>query len=416
MKTKTAISGILAVALLGGCGPRDTGGEESAEHAHDHGGGADNEVHLVQQQMDAMDIELGTFRYLSLASSVKSNGYLELPPQNKASLSAVMGGRVSRIDVQEGDYVKRGQVLAALEHPDFVDMQERYLAGISRLQFAGRDYERKKSLHADSISSTKDFQHAEAEYLAARATVSGLGAKLSLLGIDPATVEDGDFLTSIPVRSPINGYVRLIGINMGQFVKPEQEMFEIVDNEHIHIDLMVYEKDLDRVKNGQKVVFSLSNDPDSVFEGTLFALGKSFEKEPRAMVVHARIDNRKGNLLPGMYVDARIITDEHRVRALPNDAIVSDGGLDYIFALRPVGAGAHGHDHDDGTAHDHGDGGHGDEYLFRKIEVNAGRSDIGFTEVVPVYYLSDSIRIVTRGAFYLLAEMKKGEGGHGHHH
>lgn len=395
----------LAALMAVGCTQQNTENHTHEEgHAHEAAAN-EEEVHLVQQQMDVMDIQLGEFQYLNLSTTVKSNGQLELPPQNKASLSAVMGGRVRSISVLEGDYVTRGQVLATLEHPDFIEMQEQYMAARGQLAFIEKDYHRKKALYADSISSAKAFQQTKAEYQALLATVSGLKAKLQLLDLDVQAIEKGDFIAAVPVRSPINGYVRSIEINMGKFIHPGQSLFEIVDNEHIHIDLRVYEKDMAEVREGQKVIFSLSTNADSVFEGSIFAMGRAFEEEPKAMVVHAEIDNKGGNLLPGMYVDARIVTEEQKVRALPDDAIVSVGGLQYIFVLKPGG----------GTAHHH-EGEGTKEYIFRKIEVNTGASDIGFTEVVPAHDLPEHAEIVTKGAFYLLAEMKKGEGGHGHHH
>lgn len=392
-------------------------GDHTHDHAEDtHAGeeeAAMDEVHLVQKQMDVMGIKLGPFQYLNLSTTVKANGHLELPPQNKASLSAVMAGRVTRINVLEGDYVRKGKTLAMLENPVFVEMQQDYLSAKSRLAFLESDFLRKKNLYADSIASAKAFEEAEAQYLGTLSDVNGLRARLQMLDIDMSSVEAGTFSTTIPVRSPINGYVRLVEINMGKYVQPEQEMFEIVDNEHIHIDLMVYEKDMDRVHNGQKVVFTLSNKPDSVFQGSIFAVGKAFEQEPKAMAVHAEIDNKRGNLLPGMYVDARIITEARTVQAVPNDALVRDGGLNYIFALDPDLY----HAHDDGEMHMHtSEEGHEEEYVFRKIEVSTGASDIGFTEAVPVETLPDSVLIVTHGAYYLLAEMKKGTGEHGHHH
>lgn len=387
--------------------------EQPAEaDAHDHGEEANKEeVHLLQKQMDVMQIELGKFQYLDLSTTVRTNGQLELPPQNKASVSAVMGGRVKSIIVEAGELVQKGQVLATLERPEFIEMQEAYLGNKARAAQLQKAFERKRDLYRDSLGSIKDLDQAEADHLSALAALNASRAKMRMMNIDLLALDRGELSSVVPVISPISGYVRHIDVNMGQFVQPEEELFEIVDNEHIHIDLMVYEKDMDKVRKGQKVIFSLSTLPDSIFKGSIFAVGRAFEEKPKAMVVHAEIDNKQGDLLPGMYVDARIVTSSDTVMALPNDAIVSDGGLNYVFALKP--ASTKDHDHAEGDDH-----GHENEFIFRKIEVNTGASDIGFTEVVPAYDLPDHVQIVTKGAFYLLAEMKKGEGGngHGHHH
>lgn len=405
---------IALLALAAACG---TSTEEVTveEGAHEHEA-EENQVHLKQNQIDVMGIELGSFQYLNLSTTIKTNGRLELPPQNKASLSPVMSGRVKSVKVLAGDYVNRGQTLATLEHPDFIELQEDYISAQSNLIYLKQDFLRKKQLYKDSISSAKSLQEAEAAYRSADAKFSSLREKLRILDINLATVEAGNFVSAIPIKAPINGYVKLVDVNIGKSVHPDDKMFEIVDNDHIHIDLIVYEKDMARVQNGQKVIFSLTNNPDSVFEGSIFSVGKSFDEESKAMYVHAEINNKKGNLLPGMYVDARIITNNEKVKALPNDAIVSDGGLNYIFALEPKRSNTH--THEDGTSHTHEDDNHNhaDELVFRRIETGIGAQDIGFTEVAPEYNLPDHIQFVTKGAFYLLAEMKKGEGGHGHSH
>lgn len=404
MKTityKTIFLALITCAFTA-CSTVDEAPQADTHEGHEHEEEPnEDEVHLLQKQMEVMDIEMGKFQFLNLSTTVKSNGQLELPPQNKASVSSITDGRVKSILVLEGDFVKQGQVLANVEHLDIIEVQEAYMTTQSKLQYAEKDYERAKSLYADSVQALKSLQLKESEFTSLQAKLNGLEARLQLLGLEMEKVSSGDFVSSVAIRSPIRGYVRSIDITMGMSVLPNQTLFEIVDNDHIHIDLNVYEKDMNMIRKGQKVVFSLTNDADSVFEGEVFALGRAFEDEPKAMVVHAEIDNPDGNLLPGMYVDARIVTNDAKVRALPNDAIVSDGGLSYIFVLKPKSS---------------ADQGHKDEFVLRKIEVNTGAKDIGFTEVVPAYNLPEHAQMVTKGAFYLLAEMKKGEGGHGHHH
>ena len=416
MKSLKIYIPILLLALFfGSCGEHSHDGD--SHEGHDHGEASHEEstyeenetaetdvVHLVQEQMDVMEIEIGKFQDINLRTTVKANGHLELPPQNKASVSALMGGRVKSINVTVGTYVKKGQILARLEHPEYLELQENYLETKANLAFLKADYDRKKQLLADSITSVKNFQETESKYKMARANYTAISGKLKMLGVSLQNLEKGNMVSTFPVISPINGYVRLVEINMGMSIQPEQELFEIVDNEHIHIDLRVYEKDIDRVKEGQKVTFTLTSQPEKVFEGKVFAMGKAFENDPKAVVVHAEIENKSGNLLPGMYVDARIEADKQEVRALPEEAIVQDGGLSYIFIRDEAG-----HDHEEGEDH-------GDEYLFRKIEVNTGARDIGFVEVVPAQSIPSNPEIVTKGTFYLLAELKKGEGGHEHHH
>lgn len=396
------------------CQPENNASHQHEDgHAHDEHNENPDEVKLLPEQMEVMEIQLGGFKSLNLSTTIKANGQLELPPQNKASLSAIFGGRVKNIMIREGEPVKKGQVIATLENPDFIKMQRNYIAAKEEYDFLKKEFERKKTLLKDKIVAQKSFQEVEANYKKALVAVNASKAELKLIDLNVDQIDAGNIQSFIPVKSPIEGFVRLVEINIGKFVVPQQEMFEIVDNDHIHIDLMVYEKDIDKIKLDQKVSFSLSTHPEKVFEGNVFAIGKAFEDDPKAVKVHAEITSKPEGLLPGMFVDARIEVKDSKVMALPDGAIVSEEGLDYIFVqIEDKHQHNHGKEHE-GHHHDHGDEKH---LKFRKIEVNKGASDIGFTEVVPVTKISSQSKVVIKGAYYLLAEMKKGEGGHGHAH
>ncbi|HXH19157.1 MAG TPA: efflux RND transporter periplasmic adaptor subunit [Chitinophagales bacterium] len=423
MNTFKHIALLISAIQFWGCHSHDHSHDET-HSTEEHAARPKDEVHLLQQQMDVMGIELGHFQEVNLSTTIKTSGQLELPPQNKASVSAMMGGRVTEIYVLEGDFVKKGKTLALLENPEFITLQQEYAQAKNRLAFLEKEYERKKQLFADSISSAKNFQQAESEYLTETAKVNALKARLGLMGADFNELDEGKIISSIPVAAPISGYISDIGVSMGSYVQPEQQMFQIVDNEFIHIDLLIYEKDIPEVSTGQKVIFALATRPDSLFEGKIFAIDKAFNKMPRAVTAHAVIENKQGILLPGMYVDARIVTDDKKTAAVPDDAIVSDAGLNYIFVLKEKTHAKAEHEHEkEEHVHErkeHADENHKEshegEFIFQKIEVNTGASDIGFTEVVPVQPLPENPTVVVKGAFYLLAEMKKGEGGEGHHH
>ncbi len=92
--------------------------------------------------MEVMDIRLGNFQYLNLATTVKSNGQLGLSPQNMASVSAVIAGRVKNINVLEGNYVKKGQALAQIENQEVIEMQQDYMTGINQLSVLEKNYNR----------------------------------------------------------------------------------------------------------------------------------------------------------------------------------------------------------------------------------------------------------------------------------
>ena len=170
-------------------------------------------------------------------------------------------------------------------------------------------------------------------------------------------------------------------------------MFEIVNIDHIHTDLMVFEKDMHKVKEGQKVKFSIESLPGKELEATIYSVGKAFEQDPKAIHLHAEIHNKEGLLIPGMYVRGRIIIDDVRCYALPEAAVIRDGDKYFIFTAEKKD--------EDGEV----------EWEFVPEEIIVGAMDNGWIEVKLLQPLEEGTTVAWNNAYYLLAEMKKGELG-----
>lgn len=378
--------------------------EETSEEDH----AEEESIHLTGLQIETAGIEFGVLDSLPLSETIKTNGFLELPPQNQANVSAVLGGIVKNIHVREGDPVNEGDVLADLTDPRFSEMQAAYRKTALQIGYLETDYHRKERLANDKIGSQRELQLARSEYESALAEMQSLESKLKMLNLDPERVLEGEMAESIPLKAPIGGFVRVIETNVGQFADPNSELFEIVDNEHIHIDLLVYEKDIHKVRVDQEVLFKYTNQPnDRFYRARIFSVGKAFEENPRAVRVHAEIEDRQDGLLPGMFIEGRIVTGTTQSVVLPEEAIIRDGEEYLVFALHEADTSGqaeedHGHTHEE------------EEMEFEVIQVRPGTTDAGYTEVRFFKSQPEDVRFVTKGAYYLLAEMKKGEGGHEH--
>jgi cobalt-zinc-cadmium efflux system membrane fusion protein len=384
--------------LLQNCG--NTMKDETKEEEHSE---SKEFVEITDVQIKAVNIKLGKFEKRNLRTSVKANGVLELPPQNKANVSAMLGGSVKSIMIIEGDFVKEGATLALLEHPQFIELQQDYLEALNNFQFIKQDYERKKKLYEENISSGKEYQKTESEYKTVSSKLNSLKAKLEMLGLNLNEIEEGKISTSVPIKAPIHGYVRKIEINIGTYVEPQKDMFEIVDNHHIHIDLLVYENDINKVKKGQKVNFRVSNLGDKELQAKIFAVGKAFEEDLKAVRIHAEIENQDNNLIPGMYVDGRIIVDDYEVNSLPETALIREGESSFIFIKTEE---EHNEKEKESNEQEH--------LRFKKIPVRTGASDNGFTEILTLEEIPDDSQVVIYGAYYLDSEMSKGDAEHQH--
>ena len=353
------------------------------------------EVGLTNMQIKKIGLTLGTFENKNLQSTLKVSGKLELPPQNKASVSSIVAGKVTKIHVKPGQHVNKGTVLATIQNPDFIDWQQEYLEVKGELIYLEKDLKRQQGLVDKEIAPQKRLEKVESERAIALAKLKGLRSRMDVVGIEIPDLESSDLTTTATVRSPINGFVRDIKINTGAFSEPHQELFEIVDNRHLHIDFMVFEKDLPNIKNGQIIQFSLQSKPKEVMKAKIFAIGKALDEERRTISIHAEIDDNKEFLLPGMYVEGRIILEDQEVLALPEEAVAIDNGLYYIFVKEEE---------------------HEDETHFMKIPVLKVASDFGYIQINPLQKLEKDAEIVTSGAYFLMAQSKKGEEGAGGHH
>ncbi len=371
--------------------------ETSEEDDHmDHEEGGSDEVELTKEQIQKVGLKYGTFENRNLQSTLKVNGLLELPPQNKANVSSMAAGKVTRINVKPGQYVKKGATLAIIQNPDFITWQQEYLEVEGELMFLEKEYIRQMDLVKREIAPQSGLDKVTSQRAIAKAKLQGLKSQMNVLGLPIPTVETTELKTYLTVRSPLNGFVREIKVNTGIFVDPQQDLFEIVDNHHLHIDFMVFEKDLPYVKKGQLISFSLQSQPKNVMEAKIFALGKSIDKSNRSISIHAEMIDDKTELIPGMYVEGRIILEDRKVPALPEEAVALDNGLYYIFVKEDE---------------------HDDEVHFKKVPVLKGVSDFGYFEITPLEKLEESAEIVVEGAYFLMAQSKKGEeSGGGHHH
>ena len=348
-------------------------------------------VEISVKQMETVGIELGKIEMKNLNSVVKTNGQLNLLPQNKADVNSLAAGIVKRITVAEGSFVKQGQTLALLENLDIVKLQENYLTLKKELVYSKQEYERQQELDKQNAGTGKVFQQTEAKYEVDKARVIGLEMQLRQLNIDINAVADGKLTTQIPITAPISGVIGEIHIKTGSYVDMQTSLMEISDNTKLQADLQVFEKDFPKLEIGQTVEMGITNMAGKTLSGTVYGINQSFEDDSKGIIVHVKINNsEKVKLLPGMYVSALISVGNQSVQAVPSDAIVDMEGRKFVFLL---------------TKEEKEEA----SYQFQKVEVATGVSELGFVEITPLDELPENATIITKGAFYVMSKMSGGE-------
>jgi cobalt-zinc-cadmium efflux system membrane fusion protein len=357
-------------------------------------------VELTLSQFKRVGIEFGKVESKNMSSTIAVNGMLDVPPQNLVSVSALMGGFIKTTELLQGMQVKKGQVIATIQNPDFIKIQSQYLENKQKLKFLELEYKRQEELSKENVTASKIFQQVSSEYNSLQATVGGLEEQLKILNIDPATLTQSNIRSIVNIYAPIGGYVTVVNVNIGRYVNPQDVICEIVDTEHLHAELTVFEKDISKLKKGQKIRFVLVNESDKERTASIFLINHKISEE-RTIRVHAHLDKEDPTLMPNMYLKALIEVGDNKTTALPDNAVVNAGGKDYIFikaeetpAKKPEAKEAN----------------HEEIYVFKAIEIKKGISQHGYTEVMlPEGFDTDHSEIVVKGAYDLLSKMNNSE-------
>lgn len=396
MKIKP-ISYILFVSLgLWACGDKPAEQKPipaETEQAHDPDG-----VELTSAQYETAGITLGGITTRNLSDVVTANGFIDIPPQNLVSVSAPLGGFVRKTTLLQGMKVRKGQVLAVVENPDFIQIQQDYLETESQLAYAETEYERQKELSSENVGAKKVFQQATTERRTLKARLAGLRERLRTAGIGLKALEKGEIVNHANILSPISGTVTAVNVNLGMFVNPTDVMFEVVDTDHLHVELSIFEQDISKVKIGQKVRYTVADGDGREGIAEVYLINPKIN-EDRTVRVHCHLEGKGPRVLPHNYVKATIETGSNPVPSLPDQAVMDFAGKSYVF----VGKDREG-EKKASAAH-----------LFEMVEVQKGVSEGGYTQVT----LPDDVdraqaRVVVKGAYALLSKMKNSEEEEGH--
>ena len=414
MKRIVLIVAVTAIAWAGfAFFAKQTGSEAHAHEEHEHEEVDFDHIPLTAKQVSTVDLKMGEAVEREMDATIDAKGSLVLRAQAMGDVASLMGGIVKSISVKEGQFVQKGQVVATVENTDVVSLQREYYSAAKECELARIDMERQKLLAQNGAGIKRSLQQAQKDYHVAHANMLGIGRQLAQMGISTAAVAKGKFTTAFPLRAPISGIVSEMTASLGSYADMQTPLMKIRNTQAVECDLNIFEKDLAKVKVGNRVTLNLTNQPGVKLSGTVYGMNQYFNDNSKSVAVHVKLDaasvksylhstsgnTHGGKLFAGMYVSGKIATGSQQCLALPSQAIVSQDGKQYVFALN--GASSKGN------------------YSFSRHEVTTGSSDGKYTEVKLCDHLLKGKnrtavkRIVTENAYYL-ASLTGEHGEHAH--
>ncbi len=372
---KNIIILIIGTFVLSSCGNKNTQENEASSVL------VEAKVTLTEAQFKSAKIEVGKLEKREISTTLKLNGKIDVPPQNLISVSMPLGGFLKSTKLLPGMHVKKGEVIATMEDQQYIQLQQEYLMAKSKLMFSENEFNRQKELNVSKASSDKVFQQSEMEYKTQKITLSALSEKLKLININPESLNDGNLSRSVNVYSSIEGFVSKVNVNIGKYVNPADILFELINPTDIHLNLKVFEKDLDKLVIGQKLVAYNNNETDKKYPCEIILISQGLSDD-RSAEVHCHFEAYDKTLFPGMYMNADIDIKNNSVYSINDDAIVSFEGKDYIFIQI-------------------------ESKQFELVEIIKGNSENNYTEVSSIDKRNLlNANIVTKGAYSLLMQLK----------
>ena len=374
---------LISLFTLSACNNNtSTTDDQEAEEEHHHEEG--NTTTLTQTQIKTVDIRLGHIEQKALTATLKANGVLSVPADHQAKVSTIYTGIIQSVKVEIGTYVHKGQVIATISNPDFLQQQQRLLTVNSQIELAQQELDRQQILYEGNAGTGKNLQAATTQLRTLRTEKAALEEQIRLMGLNPKTLTNEGMQSTLAVVAPISGNISAVYTNNGAYVDASTPIVDIIDNSWLHLHLQVYERDLPYIKVGQQVHFNPTNNTSGEYDAQVYNIAASFENESKSIIVHCHVEGDKQGLISGMNVTGVISLDKETAPAVPNDAIVEDSGKSYIFVIT----------HTDDK-----------ETTFEKIEVAKGASESGYTAIAPVKPIAPEQTIATKGAFFINATL-----------
>lgn len=375
MNMKQIITSIIIIFIFISCGSH-----ESAEKSTEDSLSIEDRVSLDKGMIEKAGILTGTITRKVMGASITVNGVVDVPPQNLVSVSFPPGGYLHSTRLMPGMHIKRGEVIAEMEDPSLVELQQDYLIARSKLTFLELEFNRQQRLNVEKVSADKVFEQVRSDYDGQRAMVSAYAEKLRMIGISPEGLIADRISRRVSLRSPINGFVSKVNVNIGKYVQPTDVLFELINPDDIHAALSIFEKDVSKVAIGQKVTISFVDEPEKSFEGEVILVNRNVD-EDRMAVAHCHFKSQPAQLLPGMFLNARIHVRETEVPVLPEGAVVRYEQKEYVFIESSPG-------------------------VFEMKMIRIGAQEDGMYEILEGLAQLEGRKVVVQNAYSLMGALK----------
>ncbi len=371
--------------------PNELIAHEDHDHPDSHDHHEENIVKLTEKQIQQLGLKFEVAGPGALHMTLSAPGKIILQPDHLAHIIPKVSGTAVEASKNIGTFVKVGEVLAILESREMADMKAAFLAALSKERLAASGLTREEKLYQEKVSPLQDYLNAKNAYEEAVINRQLAQQKLSAFGMNTEEInqlahQNDPSLRLYFIRSPIDGTVIKRHITKGEFIDTNATIYEIADLRTVWLEIGIYPKDLNRVKQGQLVEVLFPGEAQSI-QVPLIYVSPIVENETITAKGIAEIDNFQGIWRPGTFVNTNIIVEKKTFPiVVAKSAIQNSDGKDFVFLVTPEG--------------------------FERRFVKLGNSDRDYVEILSGLNVGDEY--VANNTFLLKAELGKSTAEHHH--
>jgi membrane fusion protein (multidrug efflux system) len=347
---------IITIVVIGGYIARDRFGVDNTADAADSTM-VDDSTAVAEGKKDQKDeeketppvpVEVAQVGLREISSYYQTTATLE--PEKKVDILAKISDDVVSIEVEEGDLVRKGQLLCRLNDAELkVALDE---AAINREQRKA-DFERIESMYKQKLISETEYLETKYQY------------ELAVNSYEAASVK----YDYTKIRAPFEGVVTERLVDVGENVALGAKLFVVADTEPLRLSMYIPEIELKTVRTGQTVYIVPDANPDLRFNGKIVRVAPEVDERTGTVKVTAET---LGGGIPGSFVRVRIVTDTRlSTLTLPRRGVVSDAGDRFVFVAEAD--------------------------TVRKVEVEVGYEDEEYAEILNGLQEGDSVVVAGSG-------------------
>lgn len=286
--------------------------------------------HFVLNDSFKKNSEISIVKEEQIAEQLTLTGKIEYNQNDLVSFKSLLSGVVEEVKFEQGDFVKKGKILAVVKSNDILELSQRRQSLENQKKLYEQQLAIKKDLLNDGLSSIQEVSIMESELQQTKIELSRINESLSMYKVGNST---GTYY----ITAPKEGYIVQKEISVGQTISMEGDpLFSISNLNEVWVMVNIYANNLKFVKVGSNVKIRTIAYPDVYYQGKIDKIYNVFDDDEHVLKARVILQNQSLNLLPGLSVDAFIdktISNEKSI-AIPHRAIIFNNDKQYVIVYK----------------------------------------------------------------------------------